>query len=72
MRRYPLCWGCTEEVDTDPLYEAPCGHDEDCPTAVWHPACLVKWREHRDEAIQSIQRWASEHEEFWVAEINLN
>jgi hypothetical protein len=61
MRRYPLCWECEEEVDTDPIYEAPCGHDDRCPTMVWHGVCLMSWREKRDEITRMLQKLANEH-----------
>lgn len=68
MRRYPLCWGCTEEVDTDPIYESLCGHDDTCPTAVWHGLCLMRWREERDEALAKIRQFVAEHPDFWLEE----
>ena len=60
MRRYPLCWDCGTEVDTDPVYEAICGHDT-CPSAVFHGLCLMTWREKREEAYKAIQRFFEEH-----------
>lgn len=63
MRRYPLCWNCEEEVDTDPIYESVCGHD-DCPSNVFHPLCLMEWREQRDEAIRIINKFIAEHPAF--------
>lgn len=55
MRRYPLCPECEQEVDTDPVYESFCGHD-DCLTLVWHGICLMTWREKRDEAFKYINQ----------------
>lgn len=63
MRKYPLCWDCLEEVDTDPIYEAVCGHDE-CPSAVFHGLCLMRWREQREEMYKKLQRFFEEHPAF--------
>ena len=63
MRRYPLCWGCGEEVDNDPIYEAMCGHDN-CPSNVFHGLCLMQWREARDEALRVVKRFFEEHPMF--------
>ena len=60
MRRYPLCPGCTEEVDTDPIYEAACGHDDTCITLVWHGLCLMEWREHRENIKGQLEQLFSE------------
>jgi hypothetical protein len=64
MRRYPLCWGCEEEVDTDPIYEAVCGHDR-CPSSVWHGLCLMKWREKREILDRAIERFVREHPDLF-------
>jgi hypothetical protein len=61
VRRYPLCWECTEEVDTDPIYEAPCGHDDRCPTVVFHGLCLMTWREKREEMEKILRRIIEKH-----------
>ena len=63
MRRYPLCWNCLEDVQSDPIYEAVCGHD-DCPSNVFHPLCLMEWREKREEAIRQVMKFVSEHPMF--------
>ena len=63
MTKYPLCFGCTEAVDTDPVYEAVCGHD-DCPSAVFHPLCLMEWREHREKAMKVIKSFIESHPMF--------
>lgn len=60
MRRYPLCWNCGEDVDSEPLYEAVCGHD-DCPSNVFHGLCLMEWREKRDEALRILNKFFNEH-----------
>lgn len=64
MRRYPLCWGCTKEVDTDPIYESLCGHDDTCPTSVWHGLCLMRWREEREEAFRKVREFIASHPSF--------
>lgn len=63
MRRYPVCWLCEEEVDTDPVFEAICGHD-DCPSAVFHPLCLMGWRERREEAYKVVREFIENHPLF--------
>jgi hypothetical protein len=59
MRDRPQCW-CGEVVDTDPVYEALCGHD-DCPSLVWHPLCLMNWREHRVAIEKEIKAYIQRH-----------
>jgi hypothetical protein len=56
MRDRPLCFGCRDQVDHDPVYEAPCGH-EDCPSCVFHPLCLMKWREWREARTREFRSW---------------
>lgn len=60
MRRYPICWMCDEEVETDPIFESICGHDN-CPSSVFHGLCLMEWREKRPEAYKAIKRFFDEH-----------
>lgn len=64
MRRYPICPGCKEEVDTDPLYESLCGHD-DCPSMVFHPICLMEYREHREKMEALIREFVETHREIF-------
>jgi hypothetical protein len=62
MQEIPRCYGCQEQVEHDPVYEAPCGHQEH-PSCVFHPLCLMRWREARDEIKRQIRQWfSSEHE----------
>lgn len=49
MQGKPVCFQCGEPVEGDPIYEALCG-DDDCPSAVWHPVCLMKWREEQTQS----------------------
>jgi len=63
VRRYPICWWCEKEVDTDPIYEALCGHDE-CPSAVFHGLCLMSWRERREEVYKIIREFVENHPMF--------
>lgn len=63
MQRLPFCFGCGEAIDYDPVYEAPCGHD-DCASAVFHPLCLMRHRESVEELIREVRRrWLDEHAE---------
>ena len=63
MRPHPICFNCEEEVDHDPIYEAVCGH-ESCPSAVFHPLCLMEWREHREKAMRVIKEFIQSHPMF--------
>lgn len=57
----PICWQCDLPIEgNDFVFAAPCDHEE-CPSAVWHPLCLMEWRQHRDEALTKRQRWLEEH-----------
>lgn len=69
MQDRPRCFGCSDVVEYDPLYEAPCGHD-DCPSAVFHGLCLMEWREKRHGFTQfaemmnkMLQAWFEQHSE---------
>ena len=48
----PICWKCAHRVEHDPVFAAPCDHDE-CPSAVFHGLCLMEWREERDRAMEA-------------------
>lgn len=56
MQEVPRCFACAEPVEHDPIFEAPCGH-EDGASAVFHPLCLMKWREHRDMAVKRMREY---------------
>ena len=56
----PRCYGCRRTVDNDPLFAAPCGH-EDCASAVWHGLCLMEHREHWGKRLASLRRFLSDH-----------
>ena len=57
MQTVPRCFMCEEPVEYDPIFEAPCGHGEQheaCRSAIFHPLCLMKWREsweHRQQVM---------------------
>jgi len=53
MQSRAVCFGCDTVIEHDPIFEAPCGHDEHS-SAVWHGLCLMEWREHRDGIMK---RW---------------
>lgn len=63
LQEDPICFWvrCTERVDHDPVFEAPCGHEE-CPSAVFHPLCLMQWREHRENIEREIKRFIAQHQ----------
>jgi hypothetical protein len=51
VQRLPVCFKCPEVVEHDPVFEAPCGHDH-CSSVVFHPLCLMEWREHRAKLME--------------------
>lgn len=61
MQRRPVCFWCEEIVEYDPIFCAPCDH-EDCRSAVFHGLCLMSWREHREAAIKEFRKWVSHKE----------
>jgi hypothetical protein len=66
MQNLARCFKCTEQIDYDPVFEAPCGHDG-CRSAVFHGICLMEWREHREELrkkMPSAYIVVFEHSEF--------
>lgn len=62
VQTLPRCAGCSEPVEIDPVYAAPCDHEHH-PSMVWHGLCLMDWREHRDRMKAAFQRWAARHDE---------
>lgn len=56
MQDVPRCFGCNNAVQHDPIYEAPCGHPEHA-SAVFHPLCLMEWRERREAAVASFNAY---------------
>lgn len=60
MQRRAVCFFCSTEIDHDPIFAAPCDH-EDCSSAVFHGICLMDWRERREEAVKMFARWFEEH-----------
>lgn len=61
MRENPIC-PCGEEVgSSDLVYEAPCGH-ENCISLAWHPICLMRHRDEREN--HEKKREESEREEM--------
>lgn len=59
IQEVPRCFMCTEPVEHDPVFEAPCGH-EDAASGVFHPLCLMKWRENRDLAVKRAREYADQ------------
>lgn len=51
MQERPRCMKCQTIIEWDMVFEAPCGHDE-CVSAVFHPICLMEWREHREKIMR--------------------
>lgn len=49
MQEVPFCFVCLTQVEHDPIFEAPCGHNAGA-SAVFHPLCLMKFREDRELA----------------------
>ncbi len=56
----PRCFGCSEIIEYDPIYAAPCGHG-DCRSAVFHGVCLMEYREHFEAVQASVARWLRQH-----------
>lgn len=67
LQEHPVCFffECAEVVDHDLVFEAPCGH-EGCPSAVFHPLCLMQWREFKDDMEREVLRFVARHE--WPGE----
>lgn len=63
LQERPICFfpGCVEAIEHDVVYEAACGHPE-CPSATFHPLCLMKWREHKENMEREIKRFIAQHE----------
>lgn len=67
MQDRPVCFTCDQRIETNAeiVFEAPCGH-LDCSSAVFHPLCLMTWRERRDnfrEWLQQLrQQWMERHQ----------
>jgi hypothetical protein len=45
VQEKPVCMGCDEVIEDEPVFQAPCGH-EGCSSFVWHGHCLMEFREH--------------------------
>ena len=65
----PICFECHTSIDNSPIFEAPCGHD-DCPSAVFHGACLMDYRDRSEQAPNRfevmavlVRPWLQEHTE---------
>lgn len=57
----PICFGCAKQVTHDLVFAAICDHEE-CPSAVWHPLCLMDFRENRERRRQELGRFLARHE----------
>lgn len=55
VQEIPICFHCDTPVETDPVFEAPCGHMEHS-SAVFHPLCLMEFREKRPEFFKEFRR----------------
>lgn len=46
----PVCFDCEERVTnlTDAVFAPPYLDDPTAPSAIFHPICLMRWRERRD------------------------
>ena len=69
MQELPICFDCNTEIKSEPVFEAPCGHD-DCRSAVFHGLCLMEFREQRESATDRfeivgliVRPWMQEHTE---------
>ena len=54
MRDKPICFSCEQEIDEDPVFDSACGH-KDCLSVVFHPVCLMDWRESREIAMKMME-----------------
>lgn len=63
LQERPICFffECMEVIEHDPVFEAPCGH-EDCPSAIFHGLCLMHWREFKEDMEREIMRFVARHE----------
>lgn len=43
----PNCFHCEKVVEYDPIYAPPMCDHPDCASAIFHPLCLMEWREKR-------------------------
>ena len=57
----PRCFTGDGVVSHDPVFAAPCDHAE-CPSVVWHPLCLMGFRENRDQRRADMARFLERHE----------
>lgn len=56
MQELPRCFGCQDVIEHDPIFEPPCGQEHQCcPSAVWHPLCLMRHREDLEYALRAIE-----------------
>lgn len=69
MQDRPICFKCDKTIEHSPIFEAPCGHDR-CSSAVFHPVCLMEFRDRRDRAENKfevvgvlVRPWMQEHAE---------
>lgn len=69
MQDLPVCFKCHKRVESEPIFEAPCGHDT-CASAVFHGLCLMEYRDQRAQALEKfevvgllVRPWMQEHTE---------
>lgn len=53
----PVCFDCEEPVQslTDAVFAPPMCDHADCGSAIFHPLCLMRWRERRDQMYAQMQ-----------------
>lgn len=66
----PVCFKCDEVIETSAVFCAPCDHDHHS-SAVFHPLCLMEWREYRERREAHYRQWVMENQEMilsWLSE----
>lgn len=55
IQELPRCFRCHEQVTHDAIFASPVCEHATCPTAVFHPLCLMEHRQHAEEVIRQIE-----------------
>ena len=68
IHEVPICFSCEEQILYDPVFAAPCDH-EDHPSVVFHPLCLMEYRENRERRRNELNRFLATHRVNTVVEV---
>lgn len=63
IQEVPICFDCERRIESvsDAVFANPARDELDAPSAIFHPLCLMRWRERREEAMK---RFRAAHEAF--------